>query len=443
MFNLPEDFLHFIWRSLHFDSRRLRTNQNQDIQIQSVGIWNHNQGPDFLQAKLAIDGVSLHGHVEIHIKSEDWYAHKHHLDPNYNGVVLHVVWEKGKRPIRREDGTLIPELVIAPFVSQTAIQRYHRLNLSTDDIPCSAQLPAVNESLKIMALEQMAMERVIEKASFFQERLQACKQDWNQLIWEEIAAMMGGPVNKEVFREIAQRLPYAILLKYRDQHTQLESLLFGITGLLISEKPLQDGYYQALREEWHFLRKKHKLAFEGMPALRFSRMRPASFPTLRLAQLASLIMRWPQLTDLLQETHFLLFLEDVIAPSPYWRTHYRFSEAKAAKNKPLGRSQKEILLINCLIPISWLYQQSHGNPFPEGLLEDGLAALPPEENRITRQFAALELRAAHAGHSQGMIQLKKKYCSQKACLKCQIGYHILSRKPAISPSNQSARRLAP
>lgn len=443
MFNLPEDFLHFIWRSLHFDSRKLRTIQGQSVHIQYVGSWNHDQGPDFLQARLMLDKLALHGHVEIHIKSGDWYVHKHHLDPNYNGVVLHVVWEKGKRPILREDGTEIPELVIAPFVSQTAIQRYHRLNLSTEDIPCAAQLPQVNERLKVMALEQMAMERVIQKANFFQERLQACQQDWNQLIWEEVAAMMGGPVNKEVFRELAQRLPYALLLKYRGHQEQLEAMLFGISGLLISEKPLQDAYYQALREEWLFLRKKHHLPFEGMPVMRFSRMRPASFPTLRLAQLASLIIRWSQLTDLLQELHFPLFLEDKIEPSVYWQTHYRFSEPKATRSKQLGRSQKEILLINCLIPISWLYQQSHGVPFPERLLEDGFASLPAENNRITRQFATLGLHAAHAGHSQGMIQLKKNYCSQKACLKCQIGYHILAGKARISTANTPVKKLVP
>lgn len=443
MFNLPEDFLHFIWRSLHFDSRNLATTQNQSVHIQYVGSWNHDQGPDFLEAKLKLDGLALHGHVELHIKSDDWYAHKHHLDPNYNGVVLHVVWEKGKRAVIREDGTEIPELVIAPYIPSMAIERYHSLNLSTDGIPCAAFLPDIDERLKNITLEQMAMERIIDKAGFFQQRLQACKQDWNQLLWEEIAAMMGGPVNKAVFREVAQRLPYALLLRYREQPIQVEAFLLGASGLLTMEKPLKDSYYQRLREEWLFLRKKHQLNFEGVPPLRFSRMRPASFPTLRLVQLVSLIIRWPQLTDLLQEAYFPLFLEDQIEPATYWRTHYRFGEPKTARSKALGRSQKEILLINVLIPISWLYQQSHGNPFPEGLIEDGLAALPAENNRITRQFAALGMHIAHASQSQGVIQLKKQYCAQKACLNCQIGYHILSKKVEILPSNQSVIKLAP
>ncbi len=443
MFNLPEDFLHFIWRSLHFDARNMRTAQNQQLQIQYVGSWNHNQGPDFLQARLLLDGVAMHGHVEIHIKSDDWYHHRHHEDPHYNGVVLHVVWEKGKKPILREDGTAIPEWVLAPHVSPAAIERYHRLNLSTDDIPCASSLPGLSERLKVMTLEQMAVERIIEKAGFFQQRLQSCKQDWNQLLWEELAAMMGGPVNKAAFRELAQRLPYALLLKYRDRPEQLEALLMGISGLLATEKPKEDSYYQLLREEWLFLRKKHQIPDEGMPALRFSRMRPASFPTVRIAQLTALICHWPQLTQLLQEAHFALFLAYRIEPTAYWQTHYRFGEAKGVSSKQLGRSQKEILLINCLIPIAWLYQKSHGNAFPEALVEDALAALPPEDNRIIRQFADLKVGAANAAHSQGMIQLKKKYCSEKACLKCQIGYHLLSKKAVSSPSNQAVSKLAP
>ena len=428
MYPFPEDFLHFIWRSLQFDTGNLYTTNQQKLTIQYVGIWNHNQGPDFLQARLLLDNISWHGQVELHIKSEDWYAHKHHLDPNYNGVVLHVVWEKGKKAILREDGTAIPELVLAPHVSTEAMNRYHRLNLSTDDIPCAPLLQTVNKRLKYMTLERMAVERMIDKSAYFKNRLEACLGDWNQLIWEELCSMMGGPVNKEAFREIGQRLSYSTLLTYRDRPISQEALVMGIAGLLASEKPVQDSYYQELREEWHFLRSKHQIQFEGMPLLRFSRMRPASFPTLRLAQMVALIKLWPQLTQLLQVENFPLFQEEMISPSAYWQTHYRFGEAKAARKKQVGKGQKEILLINTLIPIAYLYQAAHNQHAADSLIEDALAALAAENNRITRQFAELELLPAHAGHSQGMIQLKKKYCSQKACLSCQIGYQLLSNK---------------
>ena len=33
------------------------------------------------------------GSVEIHVKSSDWHKHKHSDDPNYENVILHVVYE--------------------------------------------------------------------------------------------------------------------------------------------------------------------------------------------------------------------------------------------------------------------------------------------------------------------------------------------------------------
>jgi|GEM_PF-6296786 len=44
-------------------------------------------------AKLQLDDIIWVGHVEMHCKGSDWYAHHHHLDAAFDNVVLHVVWE--------------------------------------------------------------------------------------------------------------------------------------------------------------------------------------------------------------------------------------------------------------------------------------------------------------------------------------------------------------
>ena len=77
-----------------------------------AGIWNSDEGPDFVRAEIIIDGQLLVGDIEIHVDSSDWYAHEHHLNPSYNRVVLHVVYRNDDINLRTrlQDGQRIPTL---------------------------------------------------------------------------------------------------------------------------------------------------------------------------------------------------------------------------------------------------------------------------------------------------------------------------------------------
>ena len=45
-------------------------------------------GPDFRDCILIDDsGDVIVGDVEVHVIAAGWSAHRHHVDPNYNGVV--------------------------------------------------------------------------------------------------------------------------------------------------------------------------------------------------------------------------------------------------------------------------------------------------------------------------------------------------------------------
>lgn len=77
---MKEDLLHFIWQYCHFDIKNLVTTKGLPITIHGVGRHNTNAGPDFKYASTRIGEVQWHGDVEMHLKSSDWYKHKHHLD---------------------------------------------------------------------------------------------------------------------------------------------------------------------------------------------------------------------------------------------------------------------------------------------------------------------------------------------------------------------------
>ena len=90
---MKEDFLHFLWKHQKFPLNNLTTTQGSSLQVVNQGVYNTHAGPDFSDARLKIDLLDWIGHVEIHIKSSDWFAHQHQQDSNYDAVILHVVWE--------------------------------------------------------------------------------------------------------------------------------------------------------------------------------------------------------------------------------------------------------------------------------------------------------------------------------------------------------------
>ena len=62
----------------------------------------------------------------MHVKSSDWYRHNHHLDPNYENVILHVVWEQDVE-VAYPNGKNIPTLQLRDFVEREALDRHERL----------------------------------------------------------------------------------------------------------------------------------------------------------------------------------------------------------------------------------------------------------------------------------------------------------------------------
>ncbi len=69
------------------------TKSGKSIQIISPGIINVNEGPDFLDFAIMLNGKVIVGDAEFHINALDWENHKHFQDKNYDNVILHLVFE--------------------------------------------------------------------------------------------------------------------------------------------------------------------------------------------------------------------------------------------------------------------------------------------------------------------------------------------------------------
>lgn len=426
----PEALLQFIWQERAFASVQIN---GQALRVLDPGQLNHHQGPDFLHARLRAGTIELHGHVEIHRRSEDWYRHGHHRDPHYNPVVLHVCMQSRGDAIKRQDGTLIPEVILQPDLPPSFWQRYDQLQLATTHIPCQPLLGEVTPSITYAWIAALGRRRLSRKVQHMRDRIQATTSNWEHVLWEELLVTMGGPQNQAAFRTLAERLPWDLIKGYTHHPHQVEAFLFGSLGLLAHPK---DAYHADLCEQWQHLQHKHALDASFPPALSFFRLRPPAFPTLRLAQTAALVHTFPRIGYLLEQTAPQLLMEADIEPSAYWQTHYRFGEPSKPHAARLGVAQKHILLVNVCLPLMCLYQEAHGcdQAFDQALKT--LATLPPEINHLTKRASLFGIEHTHAGISQGLMELQKGYCKSKRCLSCQIGLKLMGRDthPAVSDS---------
>lgn len=417
---MNEKLLQFIWDNGFFETTGLCTVEGEALQILFAGTWNKDQGPDFLGGHVAINGVEWIGNIEMHVLSTDWELHGHGQDPNYDNVVLHVVW-KHNRKIRSD----IPVLELQHRVPSHMLDRYKAWMESASPIPCISDLSAVHFSQISSFLESLKMERFRERAMQVQQLVSISGMDWQEAFWHAIAKGFGYKVNAEAFERIAQTIPYRILLKHRSSLVQLEALLMGQAGLLRSDTA--DHYARLLFREYAFLKKKYGLQKCYAP-VHFLRMRPGNFPTIRFAQLSMLIHQQPDLFRSIKDGLPLGPIQELlkIGTSEYWESHYRFSEISVTCAKVTGEQFIDNVVTNVILPFLMAYHHHIGNNEASDTFMKWLHLLPPETNSILLEFGRAGVKAQHRGESQALLELHKRFCSQLNCLSCAAGRQLLN-----------------
>ncbi|SMG39257.1 Protein of unknown function [Marivirga sericea] len=426
---MKEDFLHYVWRYQKFDKSDLVSTDGSKVKTINAGFGHTHAGPDFQQAKVFIDDIEWNGAVEIHIKSSDWNRHKHQLDPSYENVILHVVWQNDK-PIQHPDGSNIPTIELKNRVDYSLIEKYQQLKSSKDEIPCTKHWIQTSDLFKIEMFEKVLVERLHQKSNKVKKHFEEVCQDWDQASYFMLLSAMGFKVNQHPFERLAEVLPFSLLKKYSSSIFQLEALLFGAAGFLSQD--FEDDYPNELRQEWQFLKHKHKSVFSGeMNAheWRFLRLRPANFPTIRIAELAQILHISPSLFDAFVINMDLKVIQKKLRAtlSDYWLNHYQFDRQSKFRLKQLGQTSLKTLIINCIPPLLALYAKSIGEDKYMDKAITLLNDIKAEKNYITKKFTVLGKETKSAFDSQAMIQLHNEYCQPKKCLDCSIGLSIFKR----------------
>lgn len=423
---MSESFLHYLWQFQYFDKKELKTTAGDNLVIFKSGILNSDAGPDFSQAKLNVDGIDWAGSVEIHIMSSGWIDHGHHHDQAYENVVLHVVWEEDK-PIYRNDGTSLPTLALKGRVDEQLMTKYQKLINNASVIPCEHSFRKSDSLLKLSMIDKALMKRLEDKANRVSSWLNQNNGDWEETAYQLLAANFGFKVNKEPFLQLAKALPYKIIQKHRDQPLQIEALVFGQAGFLVTKN--KDEYITKLFREYEFLSRKYSLQSSQMnPAQwKYLRLRPANFPTLRLAQFATLLHSrkniFSNLIEVVSHKDLQQFFE--LTPSAYWQTHYRFGKKAKRLVYNFGEESTNTVIINSVVPLLVAYGRSNDDWSFVDRAVNILQQVPTEKNRVVTLWKDLGYTSKSAFDSQGLIELYQNFCQSRQCLNCVIGSSIL------------------
>ncbi len=420
---MNERLLQFIWQFQYFNRQHLQTTQGEVLHIEKPGTLNQHQGPDFSEATIRIGTTKWVGNVELHILATDWYKHRHTEDRNYHNIILHVVWEEDGQ-VTDAKGYPIPTLVLQPLISNILIERYRQMMENLVVLPCRTFLPALDELGWFAWKERLAAERLERKSAQILLLLKQSNHHWEEVCWWMLASNFGIKVNSTLFEMVAKTISITTLSRHKNQIHQLEALLLGQANLLHGK--YDDAYAQLLQKEYFFLVKKYGLTpVKKQPA--FLRMRPATFPTIRLSQLAMLLHQTVNLFSVIKETTDSKQLQSLfmVTANDYWHYHYRFDEPAAYQPRQLGKQMAENILINTIIPLLFAYGlYSKEESYKERAMQ-WLYQLPAEENQLTKRWKLAGTTLTTAVDSQALIELTNHYCLHKRCLDCAVGNKIL------------------
>lgn len=439
---VPEALVQDIWYTRRFDNTTLVTSDGAPLTIIDPGTPNTDSGPDFTGAHLRIGDTAGRGDVEIHTTSGGWFDHKHHLDPAYNGVVLHVtlcadIWTGG---LLRADGHPIPELILYPHLD-TPLRRllYQFYTQPAGDLPCADGWSRTPKSVKEPWIQELAVERLRAK----KDRLAAAylhTPNLDALLHERLFAALGYAKNAEAMTALARRLPLTLVRRIADP-LDLEALHLGASGLLPTPADLLESdratanYVMDLRDRFERLQLQLEISPMERTAWRFFRLRPANFPPLRIAQAAALfrpghvLHRDPmgKLSEALQRENRVEALRAALRATPgsFWETHVRLAKTTKPRDPGIGASRLDAMIANAAAPVLLLHAEQTSDPALEAAVFDVLRRVPPEQDEITRRFGALGTKPRDALTAQGLHQLYRTRCSETRCLTCAIGRFLL------------------
>jgi hypothetical protein len=329
-----------------------------------AGLPGSAAGPDVHDAVLHFSGqqAQVVGHIEFHVRANDWYTHAHHSDARYNAVILHVVLIcDNHAPALRQDGSSLPMCSLNDLVlpRTTGISP-----TSTASWPCWHIMPQMNFEETTRLLKNAGLLRFEQKTHAFVEALHKSSPSdpfsaSDTCLIESLAEALGYGRDRAFFHAAG---------KY----------LLGLS----KDIPEPLGHTNA----------------------------PAPLDTRRLTALRKLIAQW-------RETGAWDVLHEKVAAHTLDQLHILFAA--------FGKARADILICNVILPFAAAIAliEHDGTLFAQAQSHfESYSVLP--SNRITRAMTRqllLEHEPRGACSQQGLHYIYQQTCKEKCCELCIAG----------------------
>ncbi|WP_353150211.1 DUF2851 family protein [Chryseobacterium sp.] len=417
---MTEKLLQYLWNYKvfkHFDFKDIEGNS---VEIIHFGKWNKNAGPDFLDAKIKFNDLIIAGNIELHVRSSDWIFHNHSQDPNYQNIILHVVFEHNVE-INELTGRNVPALELKSYIDENILWKYEKLLDRNQFIACENIFNATKVPVNFH--EENILKKLDEKSMEIEQQLISHKNNFEAVLFHSLAYSFGLKINAPVFRQIAESVDYTIINKIRQNPLQLEALFFGIAGWLSIPK---DGQMKIWKREFEFVKAKFNIPdLQFHP--KFLRLRPPNFPTIRLSQLAALYNQYQNLFSKIIHAHhtdewYRIFKS--VKASEYWDFHFNFGSISKVQPKTLSKDFIDLIILNTVLPLKYAYHRYHQEEIIDEIMEF-YQQISAEKNSVITGWKNLGIPVTNALESQSLIYHHKNACEEKNCLTCSIGFKLL------------------
>jgi hypothetical protein len=425
---MKEEFLHYLWKYNLYDPEKLVDGSGNIIKVIRPGEYNRDSGPDFFNARISLDRTVWAGNIEIHTRSSHFDTHGHQNDQAFDNVILHVVAENDKKVFNSKGDEI---LTAAISFDPELYERYISLINNPYIIACQDNIKEIDTFLMRHWLNSLLIERLRNKSELISRIYEETGNDWEETFYRLLSRYFGFRINTGPFEMLASALPFRIIRKHSDNLFQIEAMLFGTAGMLeegLFKDALSDEYYRSLIKEYKILSAKYSLKPIHGWLWKFSRLRPANFPTVRISQLAAMLSVTGGLFSRVLESYGIIQLKELfeVTASQYWDDHFIFGKKTRTIGKNTGSQAVCIFLINAVIPVIFVYGKIRGN---NKICERALSFLEEmsaEENSILDEWREAGIEAESAFYSQALIQLRNEYCKKRRCLDCRVGSKLVS-----------------
>lgn len=420
---MNEKLLQYLWNFKIFKNFDFKDMEGNELHILNFGKWNFDSGPDFLLGKIKTKDLVLAGNIELHVKSSDWIFHQHSGNPEFENLILHAVFINDVEIAELKQKN-IPTLELKEYIDESLLWKYESMLKENQFIACERIF--VPEKIPFHFWEESLLKKLDEKSTEIEESLNLNQNNYEAVLFQNLAYAFGLKVNAPIFKQMAESLDFITVNKIRQNLTQLEALFFGMSGWL---KNPEDEQMKVWKREFDFLSAKFNLPQITFNP-KFSKLRPPNFPTIRLSQLASLYHLnqnlFSKLISAKKITQIYEIFENVKA-SEYWNNRFNFGKISPVKGeKALTKDFVDLVLINEILPVKYTYHKNFNENINDEIL-DFYRNISPEKNTVIEGWKSLKIPVESALESQALLFHHKNYCQRKDCLNCGIGLQLLKK----------------